>query len=142
MSSKSDDLSRELRAFALAYPGAEIKSPWPGHEDVAVKGKTFVYLRPEGHPFSISCKLPFTGEEALELPWTEPTGYGLGKSGWVSADPPQDALPDAAFFKAWIDESYRAQAPKSLVKQIVGIRWDKAFPRLRADQSHMKICGS
>jgi predicted DNA-binding protein (MmcQ/YjbR family) len=109
------DAADELRAFGLAYPEAHLKSPWPGHADLAVRDKTFAYLSVAGDPFSLSCKLPFTGPEARELPFVQPTGYGLGKSGWVTASWPE-GLPDPmALFRAWIDESYRAQAPKKLV---------------------------
>jgi hypothetical protein len=48
---------KELRAFGLRFPGAHLKSPWPGHLDLAVKDKTFAYLSIEGEPFGISCKL-------------------------------------------------------------------------------------
>ena len=114
----TDTLLKKLRAFGLAYPGAHTKSPWPGHLDLAVNDKTFAYLSIEGEPFSISCKLPHTGAMALSLPNTEPTGYGLGKSGWVSARfPDGEALP-AEILEAWIDESYRAQAPKKLVAML------------------------
>jgi hypothetical protein len=114
----TDALLKELRAFGLAYPGAHTKSPWPGHLDLAVNDKTFAYLSIEGDPFSISCKLPHSSEAALVLPFTQPTEYGLGKSGWVTARPPADDLPPIGLFKAWIDESYRAQAPKRLVAQL------------------------
>src|ERR1043165_852916 len=108
--SPTDDILRELRAFGLAYPGAHFKSPWPGHMDLAVKDKTFAYLSIEGEPLGISCKLPHSRAMALMLPPTEPTAYGLGKSGWVSAKFP-DGEPPLDLLKAWIDESYRAQAP-------------------------------
>ena len=49
------------------------------------------------------------------LPFTEPTAYGLGKSGWVSAKFPPARSRRSTCSKAWIDESYRAQAPKKLV---------------------------
>src|SRR5688572_27561536 len=101
---------RELRAFGLAYPGAHTKSPWPGHLDLAVKDKTFAYLSIEGEPFKISCKLPQSSAVALMLPFATPTEYGLGKSGWVSARL-DDVEPHVEMLKAWIDESYRAQAP-------------------------------
>lgn len=106
----------ELRAFGLTYPSAHTKSPWPGHLDLAVKDKTFAYLSIEGEPFSISCKLPHSAAAALMLPNVKPTGYGLGKSGWVSATFP-DEVP-VAMLKEWIDESYRAQAPKKLVASL------------------------
>ena len=117
MSKAVDALLRELRAFGLAYPGAHAKAPWPGHDDLAVKDKTFAYLPADGEPFSLSVKLPFTGEGARELPFAQPTAYGLGKSGWVSFTPPEDQIPIEQI-KDSIDESYRAQAPKSLVKQL------------------------
>src|SRR6186997_2910522 len=89
----SDAMLKELRAFGLAFPGAHTKSPWPGHLDLAVKDKTFAYLSIEGDPFSVSCKLPLSQEKALMLPGVVPTGYGLGKSGWVSARFPDGAPP-------------------------------------------------
>jgi predicted DNA-binding protein (MmcQ/YjbR family) len=116
-SSPTDAALAELRAFGLGYPGAHTKSPWPGHLDLAVKDKTFAYLSVEGEPFSISCKLPSSGAAALMLPNTKPTGYGLGKSGWVSATFPDGNVP-VAMLKEWIAESYRAQAPKALVASL------------------------
>lgn len=117
MSKLSDDASERLRAFGLTYPGSHIKSPWPGHADLAVNNKTFAYLRPPGESFAISCKLPQSAAIALSLPFATPTEYGLGKSGWVTADIPKGKIP-VALFMDWLDESYRAQAPKKLVKEL------------------------
>jgi predicted DNA-binding protein (MmcQ/YjbR family) len=86
--------------------------------DLAVKDKTFAYLSVEGEPFGISCKLPQSKEAALMLPFTKPTEYGLGKSGWVSASFARDEPVPVELFKEWIDESYRAQAPKKLVAEL------------------------
>ena len=115
---KSDAALLELRAFGLAYPGAHVKSPWPGHHDLAVKDKTFAYMSLEGEPLSVGCKLPRSAHVALMLPFVKPMAYGLGKSGWVSATPPEDQPVPIDMFKEWLDESYRAQAPKKLVAQI------------------------
>ena len=116
----SDAALKELRAFGLAYPGAHTKSPWPGHLDLAVNDKTFAYLSLEGEPLGISCKLPRSRDMALMLPFCTLAGYGLGKSGWVAAKlGPNDEVP-VDVFKAWIDESYRAQAPKKLIKELDG----------------------
>ncbi|NVB83030.1 MAG: MmcQ/YjbR family DNA-binding protein [Kofleriaceae bacterium] len=114
----SDKVLHELRAFGLAYPGAHTKSPWPGHLDLAVNDKTFAYLSIEGEPFGISCKLPESSEVALLLPFCKPTEYGLGRSGWVTAQFPEDKVLPVDMLKQWIDESYRAQAPKKLLKQL------------------------
>jgi predicted DNA-binding protein (MmcQ/YjbR family) len=56
---------------------------------------------------------------ALMLPNAAPTPYGLGKSGWVTIGFPDGNLP-LDMLKSWIDESYRAQAPKKLVKTLAG----------------------
>lgn len=122
MSRKSTAILRQLRAFGLGYPGVETKSPWPGHDDLAVKGKTFAYLSLEGEPFSISLKLPYTGEEALKLRYAKPTAYGLGRSGWVTFQPAPDEMPSIGQLKSWLDESYRAQAPKKLSMQAANRR--------------------
>jgi predicted DNA-binding protein (MmcQ/YjbR family) len=116
-SDSTDAALKELRAFGLDYPGAHTKSPWPGHLDLAVNDKTFAYLSVEGDPFHISCKLPHSAEEALSLPFVTPAAYGLGKSGWVNAELPNGPVP-IELFQAWIDESYRAQAPKRLLASL------------------------
>ena len=118
MSEAADSILKALRTFGLTYPGARSKAPWPDHDDLAVNDKTFAYLPVEGQPFSLSVKLPYTGQAALDLPYAKPAAYGLGKSGWVSFTPAQGEMPSLEQLKAWLDESYRAQAPKRLVKEL------------------------
>ena len=67
-------------------------------------------------------KLPHSAAEALELPGIEPTHYGLGKHGWVTAT--VDATRDAplAQYKAWLEESFRAVAPKRTIATLDGGR--------------------
>ena len=120
MGSKSDAVLDELRAWGLSLPGAHSKAPWPEHDDLAVNDKTFAYLPAKGQTFSLSCKLPYTGHDALRLSFAEPTGYGLGKSGWVSFTPAEDEVPPIDQLKEWVEESYRAQAPRRLVKELDG----------------------
>jgi predicted DNA-binding protein (MmcQ/YjbR family) len=120
MSETSDHLLRELRAFGLSLPGAHSKAPWPTHDDLAVNDKTFAYLPTEGEPFSLSCKLPYTGEVALYLPFAKPAAYGLGRSGWVGFTPEEAETPSLEQLKEWVEESYRAQAPRRLVKELDG----------------------
>ena len=123
-----DAVRRTLKAFGLTYPETHSKSPWPDHDDLAVRNKTFAYLGQTGQPLSISCKLPVTGQMALTLPFTSPTGYGLGKSSWVTATFAKGKAPPLGLLKDWIDESYRAQAPKKLV---ASLRPDPRKPRKR-----------
>jgi predicted DNA-binding protein (MmcQ/YjbR family) len=116
----SDVALKALRAWGLTFPGAHTKSPWPGHLDLAVNDKTFAYLSIEGEPIKISCKLPKSSAMALMLPFATPTPYGLGKSGWVTANFPDGEPLPVDMLRAWIDESYRAQAPKKLLAQHTG----------------------
>lgn len=112
---KAAAVLQKLRDYGLSLPGTSFKSPWPGHQDLAVNDKTYAYLSVDGEPFSISCKLPQSAAIALMLPFASPAPYGLGKSGWVRANTEE---PDYEMFRAWIEESYRAQAPKKFVKQL------------------------
>lgn len=107
-----------LRAYGLTYPGATEDSPW-GHIALKVKGKTFAWLNSDAvNGFGITVKLPESRDGALMMPFATPTGYGLGKSGWVSCNFRQDQTPPVDILKKWMDESYRAVAPKKLVEQL------------------------
>lgn len=66
----------------------------------------------------LSVKLPESGTMALMFPFATPTGYGLGKSGWVSARFEASEAPPLELLRAWIDESYRAVAPKKVVARL------------------------
>ena len=113
----SGRLTREgtaLRKHALAYPEAYEEMPW-GHHAIKVKGKSFLFLAADGGALSLSAKLPSSGTVALKLPFASPTEYGLGRSGWVTARFSRGARVPLDIFRMWIDESYRALAPKRLV---------------------------
>lgn len=114
---KARDVQQRLRQFALGLPGAWEDHPW---DDVVVKvnKKIFVFLGADG-PGQQGCgvKLVDSLEQALAAPGTDPMGYGLGRSGWVSVDlakrhPPEGVLLD------WIEESYRTIATKRLVAEL------------------------
>jgi predicted DNA-binding protein (MmcQ/YjbR family) len=105
----------ELRAFALTYPEATPDHPWD-HWVAKVRGKVFAFLDEHEGSLHVTVKLPLSAAEALLLPFCEPTGYGLGKSGWVSARFPKETSAPSEMVEAWIDESWRAVAPKRLVK--------------------------
>ena len=106
-----------LRAWGLTLPGAHSKAPWEGHDDLAVNDKTFAYLS-TGDEFRLGVKLPYTSEVALERRYAAPMAYGLGKWGWVSFTPDEDEMPPLDQLKEWVEESYRSQAPRKLVKEL------------------------
>lgn len=114
-----ESLELELRDYAMSFPETVEEHPW-GHRAIKVKGKTFVFLGGEKDTkeLSLSVKLPQSRDIALDLPFAEPTGYGLGKSGWVSASFTKVSEVPLDLLKSWIGESYRAIAPKKLVKLV------------------------
>ena len=102
-----------LRAYGLSLPEATEDHPW-GHCALKVRAKTFCWLDRQDR-FSATVKLPVSRDFAAMFDWTEPTGYGLGRSGWVTARFAEDAeAPDLDLLKRWLTESYRAVAPKKL----------------------------
>ena len=103
-----------LRQYALKFPEATEDHPWD-HIAIKVKGKVFVFLAGPEDAFNVTCKLPSSGRLALTLPFASPTGYGLGKSGWVTATFKEGDKVPLDRMAEWIDESYRAVAPKKLV---------------------------
>ena len=99
--------------IASAFPETREDNPW-GHRAFKVRGKTFLFLVADGEGLSVSVKLPESGTLALELPFTEPTGYGLGKSGWVSARFKPGTPVPIDMIGEWLHESYAAIAPRKL----------------------------
>jgi len=97
----------------LAYPEATLDHPW-GHAALKVRGKGFAFLHASAEGLSFSAKLPQSGVEARMLPFAQPTGYGLGKSGWITARFAPEVPAPEDLLLAWLDESYRAIAPKKL----------------------------
>ena len=111
---RSGNAFDQLKAAALAYPEAWEDHPW-GETVIKVRGKIFLFLFESEEGLKISLKLPRSREFALEYPFTKPTGYGLGKAGWVTSSFAPKEKPPLDVLEAWLDESYRAVAPKKLV---------------------------
>lgn len=103
-----------LRKHALAYPEAYEEFPW-GERVIKVNKKIFVSLHGDRDTLRVTTKLPQSYGAALLAPFAKPTGYGLGKSGWVTATFQQGDYPPFDVLMSWIEESYRAIAPKRLV---------------------------
>ena len=98
----------------MSYPDATEDFPW-GERALKVKGKVFLFMRGDRERISLSVKLPKTHFQALVLPFAKPTGYGLGKAGWVTAEFATTEGEMLEQVRDWLDESYRAVAPKTLV---------------------------
>ena len=110
---------RRLLEFALSLPEAWLDHPWD--EDVTKVGKkVFVFFGQEDnpdYPAGMSVKLDDSHAQALAVPGAEPTGYGLGRGGWVTI-PFRDTTPPLDVLRDWVEESYRRVATKKLVAEL------------------------
>ncbi len=108
---KAARLSKQLLEHALGLPEAYEDHPW-GENVAKVGKKIFAFFGgPDGT--SVTLKLVESHPFALAVPGAAPTGYGLGKAGWVTI--PLASAPPAGVLRDWIDESYRLVAPKKLL---------------------------
>ena len=83
---------------------------------VKVSNRIFMFLGIAEDPsnLAMTVKLDESHEQALFVPGAAPTGYGLGRSGWVTV-PLRDTTPPLDVLKDWVEESYRRIAPEHLV---------------------------
>jgi predicted DNA-binding protein (MmcQ/YjbR family) len=103
-------------AFALTFPETAEDRPWEDDVVVKVRGKIFVFAGPPGSR-RMSVKLAESHAHALAIGGAEPTGNGLGRSGWVTV-PYRAKGVSLGVLRDWIEESYRIVAPKRLVAEL------------------------
>jgi predicted DNA-binding protein (MmcQ/YjbR family) len=107
----------QIREFSLGLPGAWEDHPW-NESVVKVGKKIFVFLgMEEGVAPGFGVKLGASNLLALAQAGVKPSGYGLGKAGWVSVDLTVCDLP-AEMLLDWVVESYRIVAPKRLAAEL------------------------
>jgi predicted DNA-binding protein (MmcQ/YjbR family) len=92
---------------------------WGDHPTFRVRGKNFVFSDQRAE--NLSLKLP--KEEAAAVvasdPHVEPSGYGLGRHGWIALTLKK---PDAARWlevEEWVRTSYTLVAPKKLAALVL-----------------------
>jgi predicted DNA-binding protein (MmcQ/YjbR family) len=112
------DRRAQVRDFALSLPGAWEDFPWD--ESVAKVGrKVFVFFGSDERagPPLMTVKLVESHGHALAIEGAERTGYGLGRSGWVTVPLEADGV-TLELLRDWVEESYRIVAPKRLVAEL------------------------
>ena len=113
---------QRIEAIAAKLPDAvrvDIEA-WEGEPTFRVNGKNFIFASRDFR--GISVKLP--KEEAAAVVATDdavsPTGYGLGKHGWVSVElPARMRAGDWDQIEEWIRTSYTLVAPKKLARLVL-----------------------
>jgi predicted DNA-binding protein (MmcQ/YjbR family) len=111
-----------LEAIVARLPQAERVdvAAWDGEPTFRVNGKTFIFSSPDAS--GISVKLP--KDEAAAVVATdskaEPTGYGLGRHGWISLTIPATASATRwSEIEEWIRTSYTLVAPNKLARAVL-----------------------
>jgi predicted DNA-binding protein (MmcQ/YjbR family) len=121
MAGTSRNMGR-LEAIVARLPEAQRVDieAWGGEPTFRVRGKNFIFTNEAATGLSV--KLPL--EEATAVVATEasaqPTGYGLGRYGWVSVE--IGARPDADRWRQieeWVRTSYTMVAPKKLARIVL-----------------------
>jgi predicted DNA-binding protein (MmcQ/YjbR family) len=94
---------------------------WGGEPTFRVHGKNFIFT--DSQATSLSVKLPHDEAAAVVAgdPLVEPTGYGLGRHGWVSVRiPGRTTRSRWQEIEEWIRISYTLVAPKRLARLVAG----------------------
>jgi predicted DNA-binding protein (MmcQ/YjbR family) len=116
-------LEAALRDQALSYPETSEHFPW-GERVVKVGSgaspKIFVFLSHWQEGLNITLKLPQSRDFALLFEACAPSGYNLGKSGWITTRLFAETEFDTDLLRGWLEESFRTVAPKRLVKAHFG----------------------
>jgi predicted DNA-binding protein (MmcQ/YjbR family) len=116
-SNEARKADKELARYALGFPEVHEDFPW-GERAVKVRKKVFVFMRCDEDGLSVGVKLPQSQGAAMTYKFAEPSAYGLGKHGWITASfKPNGKIP-IDLLKKWIAESYRAVAPKTLAAKL------------------------
>jgi predicted DNA-binding protein (MmcQ/YjbR family) len=111
-----------LEAIAARLPEAERVDveAWDGQPTFRVRTKNFVFTNAAADQMSVK----FPKEEAEAIVATEdgaePTGYGLGRHGWVRLPLAADADDERwQLIEEWVRTSYTLVAPKTLARRVL-----------------------
>ena len=112
----------KLEAIVSRLPDAvrvDIEA-WGGEPTFRVNGKNFVFASQDAT--SLSLKLPKEEADAVVATdrHAEPTGYGLGRHGWISVSlPGRVSAARWEEVEEWVRTSYTLVAPKRLARLVL-----------------------
>jgi len=111
-----------IEKLALGLPEAQRVDieAWGGEPTFRVRGKNFVFADAEGTVITVKLSKEEAEAVVATVDGAHPTGYGLGRHGWVSIDLPK-RLSRQRFEEVseWIVTSYTLVAPKTLAKKVL-----------------------
>ncbi|MEM7357100.1 MAG: MmcQ/YjbR family DNA-binding protein [Acidobacteriota bacterium] len=108
-----------LRQRALALPEVS-EGDSCVKRSFKVRKKGFLYLGEKANEYNVMVKLGPSLEEAQALVAERPKTWSVGKGGWaiLKFDPAE--RPPEGLLERWMEESYRLQAPKTLLAALDG----------------------
>ena len=107
----------QIREIAGGFPEVGVGTVC-GKDSFKARKKNFLFLGVDDRGCSLKLKLSESLAEAEALASREPGHYCVGPTGWVDVEWPHEAPPPEGVLERWIEESYRLNAPKSLVAQL------------------------
>ena len=111
-----------LEAIVGRLPEAERVdiAEWGDHPTFRIRGKNFVFCDQAAR--NLSLKLPKQEAAAVVAtdPAVHPTGYGLGRHGWVAFSVEEDTSDERwRQIEEWVRTSYTLVAPKRLARLVI-----------------------
>jgi predicted DNA-binding protein (MmcQ/YjbR family) len=111
-----------LEELALGLPEAQRVDveEWGDHPTFRVRGKNFVFCDERATQLTVKLSKDEAAAVAAMETWVKPTGYGLGRHGWVSITM-EDPVSDDRWqqVEEWVVTSYTLVAPKSLARTVL-----------------------
>jgi predicted DNA-binding protein (MmcQ/YjbR family) len=111
-----------LETLALGLPEAvrvDVEE-WGDHPTFRVRGKNFVFCDEAATHLSVKLTRDEAAAAVATETWVTPTGYGLGRHGWISVtidDPASEQQWQQV--EEWVLTSYTLRAPKTLARQVL-----------------------
>ncbi|GAB3028635.1 MmcQ/YjbR family DNA-binding protein [Mycobacterium bourgelatii] len=91
---------------------------WGGQPTFRVRGRNFVFAANDGSSISVKLSQAEAAAVVASDPDAEPTGYGLGRHGWVSIRIAARASAERwREIEEWVHTSYSLVAPKTLARK-------------------------
>ncbi len=93
---------------------------WGGEPTFRVAGKNFVFASSEGSRLTFKLTLDEAHAVVASDELASPTGYGLGRSGWVTLEvATRTSASRWREIEEWIRTSYTLVAPRRLARQVL-----------------------
>ena len=93
---------------------------WGGEPTFRVRGKNFTFTDAEATSLSVKLSREEAAAVVASDPLVEPTGYGLGRAGWVSVKVAgRTSQKRWQELEEWIRTSYTLVAPKRLAQLVL-----------------------